>query len=225
MKIMLAEKMLNIAKNGLKTLILSGLFLAAFSFLFLVTTQKNFKATSDLLVVQNQQGFSDYYALSKSADYLTSVIVESAYSERFLEEVEASGNVTSKFLPDNKLDRLKEWSKMIKVSKNSASGMVHIEVFSNNQKQVVEISNAVINVLTTKHYVFLGRGQDIDIRILSGPIWEKNPEIKDLVVVILGGFFMGVILSFILMYYKEEKNDPNLYLEDLKRKIYESQNF
>jgi len=220
------KKITYLAKNKAKTIILTGLFLGAFSFLFLVVTQKNFRVSSDFLVVQNQQGFSDYYALSKSADYLSSVLMESIYTEKFLEEIDQSGIITSDiFLPKDKVQRLESWAKMVKVSKNPNLGMIHIEVLNNNQKQGMDISNAIFNVITNKHYTFLGRGQDIDIRILNGPIWEKNPTIENIAFTIIGGFVIGVILNFIWLYYKEERNASNLYLEDLKRKMYESENF
>jgi len=79
-----SQNFINLAKTRVKTMILAGLLVSALSFLLLVTTQYNFCAGSDLLVVQNQNGFTDYYALSKSADFLTSVLVESAYSEKFI---------------------------------------------------------------------------------------------------------------------------------------------
>jgi len=220
------EKIAYLAKNKVKTMILTGLFLGALSFLFLVVSQKNFKISSDFLVVQNQAGFSDYYALSKTADYLSGVLMESIYTEKFLEEIDQTGIIsTEAFLPKDKIKRLEAWSKMIKISKNPNLGMVHIEILNNNQKQGMDIANAVLNVITTKHYTFLGRGQYVDVRILNGPIWEKNPSIENVIIVVIGGIIIGMILSFIWLYYKEEKYASNLYLEDLKRKMYEPENF
>jgi len=185
-------------------IVLSGLFIGALSFAVLVGTQKNFRANSDLLVAQNQNGFSDYYALSKSADYLAGVLIEAIYSEKFLEEVEATGTVSESFLPENKLERLEEWNRIVKVGKNSNTGMVSIQVFGDTQKQVMEISNAILNVLTTKNYLFLGKGQDIDIRILSGPLYEKNPSIANILLASGGGFLVGVILSLMRIFYQAE---------------------
>lgn len=198
------ELMLKSAKKELGMIILIGLLAGALSFVALVATQKNFRASSDLLAVQNQNGFSDYYALSKSADYLAGVLIESIYSEKFLEEVNATGIVSTSFLPTDKLERLEEWNRIVKVSKNSNTGMLNIEVFGDTQNQVLEISNAILTVLTTKSYLFLGKGQDIDIRVLSGPLYEKNPSLLNIALASGGGFVVGVLLMLVWIFYKVE---------------------
>jgi len=196
--------MLKLAKKRAGVIVLTGLLLGALSFVILIVTQKNFRASSDILVVQNQQGFSDYYALSKSADYLSGVLTESIYSEKFLEELNATNIVSSNFLPSNKLDRLREWNKIVRVSKSSNVGIISIDVFGDSQKQVVEISNAVLAVLTTKSDLFLGQGQNIEIRVLSGPIFEKNPSMISIVLASVGGFVVGVLLMLMWIFYQTE---------------------
>lgn len=198
------ELMLKIGKKELGMIILVGLLVGALSFVALVGTQKNFRANSDLLAVQNQNGFSDYYALSKSADYLAGILIESIYSEKFLEEVDATDAASLSFLPQDKLERLEEWNRIVKVSKNSNTGMLNIEVFGDTQNQVLEISNGILSVLTTKSYLFLGKGQDIDIRVLSGPLFEKNPSVSNIVLASVGGFFVGVLLMLLWIFYKVE---------------------
>lgn len=185
-------------------IVLMGTLAGALSFSALVFSQKNFRAGSDLLVVQNQNGFSDYYALSKSADFLSGVLIESIYSEKFLDELNATGIVSGSFLPQDKKDRLDEWNKIVKISKNSSAGIMTIEVFGNSQKQVTEISNAILAVLQTKSYLFLGKGQDIDIRVLSGPIVEKNPSAISIALAVVGGFLVGALLTLMWIFYQAQ---------------------
>ena len=204
------ESMLRLAKKELGLIILIGLLASAASFAVLVVSQKNFRASSDLLVVQNQNGFSDYYALSKSADFLSGVLVESIYSEKFLDEIDSTKLVSGNFLPQDKKERLDEWNRIVKISKNSNAGILNIEVFGNSQKQVVEVSNAILEVLKTKSFLFLGRGQDIDIRVLSGPIYEKNPSLTSIALAVSGGFFVGVLLTLMGVFYRAELDSLKL---------------
>lgn len=201
-----SQNFLNLAKTRVKTTILAGLLVSALSFLLLVTTQYNFRAGSDLLIVQNQNGFTDYYALSKSADFLTSVMVESAYSEKFISEVKNVNAGATAFLPANKLDALKKWESMVKISRNPNLGIVRVEVFGADQKQVTDLSNAIIQVMTTKNFLFLGSGQNLDVRILSGPIWEKNPTIVNIAVTMISGFLVGIVLSLMWIYFRAQGN-------------------
>ena len=208
---MTAEKILYIGKYKKFSLILGGLLFAAVSFLFLVFTQKNFKASSDVLVTQNQTGYADYYTLSKSADYLSSVITESIYSEKFLDEVIATKMMNPDFLPQDKIKRLKVWNDTVKTSKNTGIGIVRLEIFATTQKQAMDISNAVLSVLANKSSLFLGQGQNVEIKILSGPIWEKNPSLTNIMLATAGGFAVGFILTFIWLYYKEEIAAARIY--------------
>ena len=201
---MTLEKMLELAKNNLKNLIFAGMLLGALSFLALVVTQKNYSASADLLVVQNQQGFSDYYALSKSSDYLSGILMESVYSEKFLEEIKNTNLISTSFLPLDKAERLKEWQKTVKLKKNASVGIITVEIFANSQKQAGDISNAVINVLANKYSLFLGQGQNVEIRVLSGPIVEKNPTVVQILLVSFFGFAVGVMLAFMLAYYRSQ---------------------
>ena len=208
---MTAEKIIYVAKNRKTSLVLGGLFFAAFSFLFLVYSQKNFKASSDVLITQNQTGYTDYYTLSKSADYLSSVITESIYSEKFLDEVIATKMMNPDFLPQDKITRLKFWRNTIRTTKNASVGIIHLEVFANTQKQSMDISSAALSILTEKSSLFLGQGQSVDVKILSGPIWEKNPSLNSLILVTVGGFFIGILLIFIWLYYAEEIAASQMY--------------
>lgn len=191
---MTLENIIKFIREKWPNIVFFGLLLAALSFFFLTVSQKNYKTNIDLLITQNQNGYSDYYALSKSADYLSSVMIEAIYSEKFLEEINNSGVNTSSFLPENKIDRLKEWKKTILVSKSANLGIVNVEIYSNNQNLSKDIANAITEVLTNRYFIFLGKGQDLDVRLLNGPLIEKNPTLSQIISIPLAGFIIGSFL-------------------------------
>ncbi|MEI6807022.1 MAG: hypothetical protein WCK49_11075, partial [Myxococcaceae bacterium] len=82
--------------------------------------------------------------------------------------------------------------------------MLHIEVYGQNQKQITAISEAIIATMTNQYSLFLGKGQEIDVRILNGPTWEKNPSPEQIMIVVSGGFLIGCFLAFVWIYYKNE---------------------
>jgi capsular polysaccharide biosynthesis protein len=205
---------MRILKSGLKSAIPWGLLLASLSFFILVVSQKSYKSNIDILVVQNQEGFSDYFALSKSADYLSGVLLESVYSEKFLEEVISTGKAPSMPLPSEKNERLKEWQKIVRVRKNSNIGIINLEIFANNSREANDISQAVLQVLSEKNDLFLGRGQNIEIRLLSGPMVEKNPTVSEIGAAVAGGFFLGIVLVLAWYFYR------NSYAENELKKTF-----
>ncbi len=207
-------------KHRIGIIILAGLFLASLSFLFIVTTEKNFKVTTDFLIVQNQTGSQDFYSLSRSADYIGSVLNKAIYSELFINEVVKTGKVDSNFLPINESERLKDWSKMVRVSRNSQLGIITVEVFGNDQRKTIDISEGIIEVMKTKNYLFRGKFS-MDVRVLSGLILEKNPSFKNIVLVVAGGFVVGIVLSGIFFYYfdveklRKTEDDNQDYIKSL----------
>ncbi len=210
---MTLENFFKLLRNNFKNILLAGIFLAATSFVVLVFTQKSYRAGTDLLLVQNQQTTTDYYALSKSTDYLSGILMEAVYSEKFLEEIKNANLVSTNFLPTNEADRLKEWQKIVKLKKNANVGIITVDVYADSQKQGAEISNAIVDVLTNKYSLFLGQGQNIEIRVLSGPIVEKNPSVIQILAVIFGGFAIGFILAFMFFYYKSEQVEKGSSLD------------
>lgn len=190
-------------KRNFASIMLGGIFLAAISFGFLVLTEKNFKVNTDFLIVQNQTGSQDAYTLSKSAEYMGKVLSESVYSELFINEALKTGKFDANILPANKKDKIKEWGKVINVNRNSELGVVSVQVFNNNQKQALAVSDAIAQVLTEKNSLFRGDSQNIEVKILSGPVWERNPSVANIALVTLGGFLVGLLLGFMKAYYHE----------------------
>ena len=176
---------------------LSGLLCAAVAFLVLVFSSKNFKAETDFLVVQNQSAGSnqDFYSLFKSTEYLGKVLSESIYSERFIEAVGATGKVDINTLPTDKKDRLETWGKMVTVQQNVEAGIIKVQVMDNDQRMVLKTSQAIQDVLTQQNMLFRGGDEkSVEIRVLSGPIVERNPSVKKIALVALAGFFLGTFL-------------------------------
>lgn len=204
------------AKKG--TIILSGVLVAALSFLFVVISQKNFKVTTDFLIVQDKEGTQDYYSASKSAEYIGKIFGEAIYSDLFIDEAMKTGKINNEFLPFDKKARLDEWSNIVKVRKNPEVSMMSTIVYDNSKDNAVRISEAITTVLTTKSYLFRGSGVNVDVRVLSGPIVEKNPSLGDIILVISGGFIVGIMLSLVLLFYKPKKVTTDFIVND-KRSV------
>jgi capsular polysaccharide biosynthesis protein len=193
-----------LAKKHLKTAILAGLLLGAVSFIFLIVSQKSFKASTDILVVQNQEGTVDYYAMSRSADYLTNILSQAVYSEKFLDETITTGKISANIFSSDPLEKRKAWQEIISIQKSATTGILSVQVFSDTARSAKDISDGVLEVLINKNAMFLGTNQNLKIQILSGPIVEKNPSIAQLILASLGGFLIGMILAFIFGIYRSQ---------------------
>ena len=205
-------KILEIIQSRLGTIVLGGFLVAALAFATLLIAEKNFQTKTSFLIVQHQSDSLDYYSLSKSAEYIGKVLGEALHSELFIDEVIKTGKVSPEFLPFDKKDRLEEWDRVVKISRNSQLGIIEVNVFNNNSKEALKVTEAIGEVLTTKNTLFHGGKENIDIRVLSGPILDKNPSVLEVILVSLGGFLLGFMVVISYMIYKNDNENERLTL-------------
>ncbi len=175
------------------TLFLAGFFVAAVSFFSVTLFSPRFKVETDFLVVQTNSQTQDFYTLFKSSEYLGKVLSESIWSERFINAVIETGKVNKEVLPLDKRERLKAWRDMVSVERNIDAGMLSVIVKADTERESGKVMQAISDVLITKNVEFRGGDEKaVEIRILSGPITERNPSPKELILIVVVGFFAGV---------------------------------
>lgn len=190
-----------VAKKG--SLLLAGVFVAAASFFLVTLLAPRFQVTTDFMVVQASTPNQDFYTLFKSSEFLSRVLSESVMSERFINAVVATGHVSQEFLPTDKRDRLKAWRDMVTIEKNIELGMLTITVKADTDREAGKVMQAVSDVLLTKNVEFRGGDEKaVEIRILSGPISERNPSPKELVLIIATAFLAGFSLMALAVTFR-----------------------
>lgn len=192
---MMSTEFSRLFKNHIKSMIFSGMFFGAIVSSTFVVFEKPYIVNTDFLMVQQNSGNQDFYTLFKSSEYLGKVLSEAIYSERFIDAVIETGKVNDEFFPKDKKDRLDSWAKMIHVEKNLELGILKVSVKSNSERDAARIMSAVSEVLTQRNELFrAGDPKSVEIRILSGPISERNPSLQKIALVFAGSFLSGVLL-------------------------------
>lgn len=180
------------------SILLAGIFIAAVSFFVTAVTAPRFKVTTDFMVVQANSQSQDFYTLFKSSEYLGRVLSESIWSERFINNVFETGQVSKETLPFDPYERLKTWRKMVSIDQNTELGMLTVTVKADTEKQASKVMQAVSDVLINKNVEFRGGDEKaVEIRVLSGPIIERNPTPKELVFIVVAGFLAGASLMIL----------------------------
>jgi capsular polysaccharide biosynthesis protein len=178
------------------TMVLWGFLFSAVSFLGLMVFTKPFQSGMDFLVVQTGEQTRDFYAQFKSSEYLSKVLSQAVFSERFINAVVETGKVHSEFLPFDKKERLKTWGKIVSVRKNLELGIISVTVKNNRERDSVRIMDGIAEVLTQKNSLFRGGDEkSVEIRVLSGPINEQNPTLGEILLTIFSGFVAGFLLA------------------------------
>lgn len=215
------ESLLSIVRKKWGSIFLAGLLAGSLAFFSLVFFSKHFKVTTDFLVVQTGTGQSqDFYSMLKSSEYLGKVLAESVQSEKFIGAVVETGGVDGGFLPGNPKDRLDAWERMVRVTNNPDVGTLHIEVYDNSDRNALRVAQAVGQVLTEKNSLFRsGDEKSVEIRTLSGPIVEKNPDMNRMSLVTGSGFVFGISILLLFALMKAEQKMRQLsFQQDVSRR-------
>lgn len=193
-------------------MILIGLLLAAVSVWGIMLLSPRYQSNFDVLVVQNQEGFVDSYTLSKSTEYFSKLLSESVYTETFLNKVIEGDPELSKVLPVGREDRMKAWGKMVQTSINIDLGMIHLKTLANDKAQVERLSKTIGNVLAQNNNLFVSENQKIEVRMINAPLIKNNPGTNTLVFTVTASFLIGMLLVFIISFYKniiDQKNSKD----------------
>lgn len=182
-----------------------GILASAAAMAFVFLSGADYEVKTDYLVSQEGVESRDYYTVARSAEYMGKILGEVVYSEKFMNAALETGKMSQDFFPAGKQNRLKAWSAAVKVEKRLDLGILSVTVLHDNEKEAMRVSQAVSQVLIEKNNLFLGAGEKpVPVAILSGPIIEPNPNMKEVFAAVFGGFFFGVLIASVLLFLKQE---------------------
>ncbi|MFH0929744.1 MAG: hypothetical protein V1814_00655 [Candidatus Moraniibacteriota bacterium] len=193
-------------------MILIGFLFVAISVWGIMLFSPKYQSNSDVLVVQNQEGFVDSYTLAKSTEYFSKLLSESVYTETFLNKVIEGDPELLKVLPIGREDRMKAWGKMVQTSINVELGMIHIKTLANDKVHVERLSKTIGNVLAKNNNLFISENQKIEVRMINAPLVKNNPGANTLIFTVVASFLVGVLLVFVVSFYKniiDQKNSKD----------------
>jgi len=216
------KTIINFMKKNAGAIVVVGLLVSLVSFFVLITTEKRFKVTTDLLIIQDQSDEQDFYSFSKSIEYLGGILSEAVYSSVFIDEVEKTGKIDKDFFPLTKKEKLKKWKKIVKVERNPQLGIIKIKVVDNKYENALGLAEVITEILTEKNHLFRGKTNVVDVRVLSGPMIERNPDNSTIAITVIGGFILGIILKVAQLYFSltkqvSIKRNEEEYLESLRQ--------
>lgn len=208
----------SLIKGNKGNLALTGLAGATFVFLGLVFFSNDYSVQTDYLVIQQSAESQDFYTLSKSVEYSGNILKEAVASDLFFSEAVKTGYFNAGVFSNNERDRLKDWRKSINVTQRSGAGILEVTVQRSSQVEATGIARAISETLIQKNNMFRsGTPESITIKIISGPIVEQNPTVKNLIAGIIAGVIGGTSLLLLWLNARQSKQlsqPEEVYLAD-----------
>jgi capsular polysaccharide biosynthesis protein len=168
-----------------------------------------YSAQSKLLVMQNNTQGLDPYNVSRSNEYVTSVLGQVVNSNSFLNDVLNAGfNINREYFTDNVDQQIKIWDKTVKSKSVNDAGIINITVYHTDKNQADQIVRAINNVLKANNKNYHSLGDKVDIKVIDQPIVSSKPVTPNIPLNLALGFVFGLIfaLSFIYLFPEEQYN-------------------
>lgn len=179
-------------------------FGAVLFFDLLVIQPPKYKASSSILVVQEQIGGQDIYSISKSAQYICQVLKEGIYSDSFFDKViESPYQIEISDFPKELKQKRKEWQKNVKVQIVRDLGLMEINVFYSNKEKTKNLSMAITDVLKNNHDFYHGNKENVELKILNNPLVSEKPVSINLWFGTLFGGLLGFCSSLFWIFRKK----------------------
>ncbi|MFA4941624.1 MAG: Wzz/FepE/Etk N-terminal domain-containing protein [Patescibacteria group bacterium] len=192
--------------RGKKWTILSVAFL--FFFLSLAITfisPLEYRATTKLLITQNDNS-GDAYTLSRSNQFLSSVLSEVVYSSSFFDQVLKAGfNIDQTIFSSDQNKNMKKWRHMVSARSIGDTGMIVIDTYNKDKYQVSQVNQAVAYILQTKNSLYHGLGDKVSVKVIDKTSVSDWPVKPNIILNAILGVIFGLIIGFCFAYLYPEK--------------------
>lgn len=206
-------------KRKWQTVVAFTLVFAALALVVSVALPQKYKAEQRLLLVQSYAEDVDPYAATRSTEYLTNLLTEVMYSEKFLTDVTQSGfGVSEDLFPELPKKRKNFWEKTLRTRVVGDTGIIEVNIYHTDQYTADQLALAVGHVLRDSHGNYHSRGNAVVIQTIDQPTVSPRPVQPNIPLASGAGAVLGFIagLSFIYLFPRKEvfflKNDEQYRL-------------
>ncbi|GEM_PF-674686 len=202
-----------VKKNKQAVVIAMILFLLAALLLTFFQPLK-FSAESRLLVVQNYGPNTDAYNVSRSNQFLSSLLAQVVYSDSFYEKVMASGyNLNPAIFSADINKRKKDWQNSVYTKAVADTGMIVLKTYHQDKSTADRLNQAIAFTLMTKHAQFHGLGEIVQVKIIDNSTLSDWPVKPNIILNLLLALILGLAAGLYYVYLFAGKNYEKAELE------------
>ncbi len=209
------QEFLNLIRKKKQTIAIVTIIFVLFAVAFTFVQPLRYSAVSKVLVIQGLPEGVDPFQVSKSNEYVASLLTQVISTNSFFKEVVNAGfNIEKTYFPESSDKQVKLWKKTVRASSNS-NGIITIKTYHDNRIQVSQISQAINFILKSKHGLYHGFGNLVDIKIIEQPVTSDRPIKPNVFINIFVALAFGILVSLTYIYLFPD-NRYNLHLKTQK---------
>jgi|WetSurMetagenome_2_1015567.scaffolds.fasta_scaffold00819_20 capsular polysaccharide biosynthesis protein len=213
------HQFLNLIGKKKQTIASMLIVFLSIAIIFSAVTPFKYDSNMKLLTIISFRQDIDPYTASRSNEYLSNLLANIVSSGSFFDKIEASGfNIDKNYFSGNEKQQMKKWNKTVKAKSIADTGMIAVDVCHANRAQAEEIARAVAYTLQTTNSQYHGFGNNVEIKIINGPITSNYPVMPNVPLNL--GLAIAFAIIFFLCYiylFPEEKYDLRLWPKKKER--------
>lgn len=168
---------------------------------------------SNVLVIQEGGAGVDPFAVSRSVEYLSTLLSQVVYSNSFFNYVmDADFNIDKSYFTDDSTKQMEIWKRTVSAKSVDNSGIITISVYHPDQHQAKQIALAVNHILMTQNSNYQGLGSSVKINVIDQPIVSNYPVKPNLLINLAAVILATLVFGFTYIYlFPEEKYNLNWF--------------
>lgn len=188
--------MLNVLERNFRLIFMWGLIFAILSVAASLFFPKQYKATSQVLIISRDRAGVDPYTQARSAERIGANLAQVMKTTDFYNKVMNSTGYPFDRQPWKNLNdywQRKKWAKDVQAAMVYGGSLLGINIYSHSRAEAVNLSNAITQTLVTQGWEYLGG--DVAIKAVSNPLasrWAVRPNIFINAAI---GFLAGSLIS------------------------------
>jgi capsular polysaccharide biosynthesis protein len=200
------KQFINLVKQRKQTVLIITLVFLMVVALFTFLQPLKYSATSTLLVVQNYGPNTDAYNVSRSNQFLSSLLAQVVYSDSFYEKVMASGyNINKNIFSTDTNKRKKEWQSLVYTHAISDTGMITLKTYHQDKAVADKLNQAIAYTLMTKNGQYHGLGNSVTVKIIDNSTLSDWPVKPNVILNLILGLIVGLAVSLYFIYLFPER--------------------
>ncbi len=178
-----------------------------------------YRATSKILIIQNQVSYLDAYTATKSAEKIGKNLTQVISSSSFYNDVvELNPKVANIFSKDSN-DRRKEWIEDVNAKVVPETGILELNVYHQDRKVATELLKTIDFILVNDSNKYHGGGSTVSLQVIDDVYLSKYPVKPNLPLNLFFGFAFGYFLGSVFIYLNEAKRLKN---KNIKESLFEN---
>jgi capsular polysaccharide biosynthesis protein len=153
---------------------------------------KQYRAESQLVVLQKANPNIDSYTAQRSVDASVNLLIDLVYTDVFFNNVITESAEIKNLFPDNLKDRRTLFARNI-VARSRGTGFISVDTYDKSSELSLNMNKIVVNKLTDQAKSLLG--ETADIQVVNQPALYEGVGRPNIILNLFGSAILGFIVA------------------------------